>query len=121
MKKLKMGTPAMGIAIGLALVGAAALIMIIGFWKALIILALFGIGYFIGTVDNKQEFIRDTANKIIPAKEAKVIDIKSEISRDQEERRSETEAAAEEVAEEAAEVAAEAVAEDADDENKDGE
>ena len=47
------------------------------------------IGFFIGTVDNKQEFIKNTANKIIPAKDAKVIDIKSEISRDQDERQSE--------------------------------
>ncbi len=86
MKKLKMGTPLMGIAIGAALAAIAALVMIIGFWKVLLLVALFGIGYFIGTVDNKQEFIRDTANKIIPAKEAKVIDIKSEIAREPEEK-----------------------------------
>ena len=83
MKKLKMGTPLMGIAIGAALVAVAALVMLIGFWKVLILLVLFGIGYFVGTVENKQEFIKDTANKIIPAKEAKVIDIKSEIAREQ--------------------------------------
>ena len=82
MKNLKMGTPSMGIAIGLGLVGVAVLIMLIGFWKALLLLVLFAIGYFVGTVENKQEFIKDTANKIIPAKEAKVIDIKSEIARD---------------------------------------
>ena len=86
MKKLKMGTPLMGIAIGAALAAIAALVMIIGFWKVLLLVALFGIGYFIGTVDNKLEFIRDTANKIIPAKEAKVIDIKSEIAREPEEK-----------------------------------
>ena len=86
MKKLKMGTPAMGVAIGAILVGAAALVMIIGFWKALLLVALFAVGFFIGTVDNKQEFIREKANKIIPAKDAKVIDIKSEITRDQDER-----------------------------------
>ena len=84
MKKLKMGTPLMGVVLGGALVAAAALIMIIGFWKALILMALFGIGYFVGTVDNKQEFVRTAANRIIPAKEAKVIDLKSEIARDQE-------------------------------------
>lgn len=83
MKNLKMGTPSMGIAIGLGLVGVAVLIMLIGFWKALLLLVLFAIGYFVGTVENKQEFIKDTANKIIPAKEAKVIDIKSEIAREQ--------------------------------------
>ena len=86
MKKLKMGTPLMGVAIGAALVAVAALVMIIGFWKTLVLLVLFAAGFFIGTVENKQEFVRNTANKIIPAKEAKVIDIKSEIARDQEER-----------------------------------
>ena len=91
MKKLKMGTPSMGIAIGLGLVGVAALIMLIGFWKALVLVVLFAVGYFVGTVENKQEFIKDTANKIIPAKEAKVIDIKSEITRESEERPAETE------------------------------
>ena len=93
MKKLKMGTPAMGITVGAGLVGIAVLIMLIGFWKTLILVALFGIGYFVGTVDNKQEFIKDAANRIIPAKEAKVIDIKSEIARDQDERQAEMEAA----------------------------
>jgi uncharacterized membrane protein len=86
MKKPKMGTPMMGVAVGTALVAIAALIMIIGFWKVLILLILFGIGYFIGTVENKQEFIKETANRIIPAKEAKVIDLKSEIARDLENR-----------------------------------
>ena len=86
MKKIKMGTPAMGVAIGASLVFVAALVMIIGFWKTLILLVLFGAGFFIGTVENKKEFVRETANKIIPAKETKVIDIKSEITRDQEER-----------------------------------
>ena len=82
MKRPEKGTPAMGLAVGLGLVGAAALVMLIGFWKTLILVLLFGIGYFIGTVDNKQEFIKDAANRIIPAKEAKVIDIKSEIARE---------------------------------------
>ena len=98
MKKLKMGTPLMGLAIGAALVAIAALIMIIGFWKVLILVLLFGIGFFIGTVDNKQEFIKDAANKIIPAKEAKVIDIKSEIARDLDSRQAaEVQAAIEEL------------------------
>ena len=65
MKKPKMGTPMMGVAVGAALVAIAALIMIIGFWKVLILLILFGIGYFIGTVENKQEFIKEAANRII--------------------------------------------------------
>ncbi|MBR3429913.1 MAG: DUF2273 domain-containing protein [Clostridia bacterium] len=85
MKNLKIGSPLTGVAIGLALAGIAVLIMLIGFWKALLLLVLFGIGYFIGTVENKQDFIRRAANRIIPAKEAKMIDLKSEIAREQEE------------------------------------
>lgn len=83
MKKMKLGTPQMGIVLGLGLVGVAVLIMLIGFWKALLLMVLFAIGYFVGTVENKQEFVKNAANRIIPAKEAKVIDIKSEISREQ--------------------------------------
>jgi uncharacterized membrane protein len=99
MKKLKMGTPLAGIIFGAALVAIAVLIMLIGFWKVLLLVALFAIGYFIGTVENKQEFLRDTANKIIPAKEAKMIDIKSEITREQEEKQEESAVPEEEPAE----------------------
>ena len=91
MKKLKIGTPMAGVAFGTALVAVAVLIMVIGFWKTLILLALFGIGFFLGTVENKQEFVKDTVNRVIPAKEAKVIDLKSEIARDQEARQAEPE------------------------------
>ena len=91
MKKPKMGTPMMGVAVGAGLVAIAVLIMLIGFWKALILLVLFGIGYFVGTVENKQEFIKEAANRIIPAKEAKVIDLKSEIARDLENRQASAE------------------------------
>ena len=81
---MKMGTPAMGIAIGLGMVGVAVLIMLIGFWKALLLIVLFAIGYFVGTVENKQEFVKNAANRLIPDKEVKVIDLKSELKREQE-------------------------------------
>lgn len=116
MNNLKMGTPQMGLVIGFSLVAIAALMMIFGFWTILILLVLFGIGFFVGTVKNKQEFIKDTANKIIPAKEAKVIDIKSEIAREQEARQAGAEAAS------ADETSAEGPAEeDQEDNNEDGE
>ena len=35
-------------------------------------------------MDNKREFIKSTANKLIPEKEIKVIDFKSELKREQE-------------------------------------
>ena len=82
--KMKKGTPLYGIIIGGGLMLLGVLVMLIGFWKTLILCALFGAGYFIGTVENKREFMKNTANKIIPDKEVKVIDLKSELIREQE-------------------------------------
>ena len=81
---MKKGTPAFGIACGIALVLAGVLVMTIGFWKTLVLCVLFGIGYFMGTVENKKDFMKSTANKIFPEKEVKVIDFKSEVKREQE-------------------------------------
>ncbi len=73
----------MGIIFGCALMAAGVLAMLIGFWKTLILVCLFGVGYFLGTIDNFSSFIREKANRIIPDKSAQPIDIKSEIARDQ--------------------------------------
>ncbi len=81
--KLKSGTPGFGIFVGAVLVALGALVMIIGFWKTLVLAALFGIGFFLGTVENKGEFMKNAANKLIPDKEAKMIDLKSELAREQ--------------------------------------
>ena len=83
MKKLKMGTPAMGITLGLILAALGVLVMLIGFWKVLILVCLFGVGYFIGTIDNLGDFVREKANKIIPDKRARPIILKEEIAREQ--------------------------------------
>ena len=82
--EFKRGTSGFGILIGAALVALGALVMLIGFWKTLALCVLFGVGYFIGTVENKGEFMKNAANKLIPDKEAKVIDLKSELAREQE-------------------------------------
>ena len=81
---MKRGTPIYGIVIGAALVALGALVMLIGFWKTLILAVLFAVGYFLGTVENKSEFMKNAANKLIPDKEAKVIDFKTELAREQE-------------------------------------
>ena len=81
---MKRGTPGYGIAIGAALVARGALVMLIGVWKTLILAVLFAVGYFLGTVENKSEFMKNAANKLIPDKEAKVIDFKTELAREQE-------------------------------------
>lgn len=81
---MKRGTPMYGIVIGTALVALGALVMLIGFWKTLILAVLFAVGYFLGTVENKSEFMKNAANKLIPDKEAKVINFKTELAREQE-------------------------------------
>ena len=80
---LKKGTPAFGLLLGGVLVALGALMMIIGFWKTLLLCVLFALGYFLGTVENKREFMKTTANKLIPDKEVKVIDLKTELKREQ--------------------------------------
>ena len=80
---LKKGTPLCGLILGAILVGIGALMMLIGFWKTLLLCVLFGVGYFLGTVENKREFMKTTANKLIPDKEVKVIDLKTELKREQ--------------------------------------
>ena len=81
---MKRGTPGYGIVIGGVLVALGALVMLIGFWKTLILAVLFAVGYFLGTVENKSEFMKNAANKLIPDKEAKIIDFKTELAREQE-------------------------------------
>ena len=81
---LKKGTPLFGLVMGAILVLIGALVMLIGFWKTLVLCLLFGLGYFLGTVENKREFMKNTANKLIPDKEVKVIDLKTELLREQE-------------------------------------
>ena len=82
--KLKKGTPAFGLVFGAALAALGALVMLIGFWKTLVLGLLFAAGYFLGTVENKREFMKNAANRLIPDKEVKVIDLKSELKREQE-------------------------------------
>ncbi len=81
---LKKGTPLFGLVLGCGLTLIGVLVMAIGFWKTLVLCLLFGLGYFLGTVENKRDFMKNTANKLIPDKEVKVIDLKSELIREQE-------------------------------------
>ena len=81
---LKKGTPACGLILGTVLVMLGALVMWIGFWKTLVLALLFALGYFFGAIDQKREFLKNTANKLIPEKEIKVIDFKKEVKKEQE-------------------------------------
>ena len=84
MEKFKKGTPGYGILIGLLFAAAGVLMLTIGFWKTILLAALFAVGYFIATVDDKSQFLKDTANSIIPKKEEKIIDFKSTVTKEQE-------------------------------------
>ena len=81
---LKKGTPACGLILGTVLVVLGALVMWIGFWKTLLLALLFALGYFLGAIDKKKEFLKNTANRLIPEKEIKVIDFKKEVKKEQE-------------------------------------
>ena len=80
---LKKGTPGFGLFLGLAFALIGILLMTLGFWKCLLLVALFAVGYFLGSVENKEEVLRETANRLIPRKETTVIDFKSEVEREQ--------------------------------------
>ena len=81
---LKKGTPACGLILGTILVVLGALVMWIGFWKTVVLALLFALGYFLGAIDKKKEFLKTTANRLIPEKEIKVIDFKKEVKKEQE-------------------------------------
>ena len=83
MKKLKIGTPLAGIIIGSLFALAGVLVMLIGFWKAIVLIALFGIGYFLGSTEEKVPAIKGAIRKIVPDKTPQPINIKEEIYREQ--------------------------------------
>lgn len=62
------GTPACGAL--LAIVGAvlALMLIFIGFWKTLFVLALTAIGYLVGAVKNKSNLIKSIVNTVFPPK-----------------------------------------------------
>lgn len=66
---LTIGTPACGLLCGAAGVAIAALLLSIGLWKTLFVVALAAIGAFVGGVKDKRGFIRKVVNKLFPAKE----------------------------------------------------
>lgn len=82
MKNFRRGTPAFGLFLGALLVLAGALVMWIGFWKTLVLVLLFAIGYFIGAVGDKPEFVRGTVNKVVPKKQ-ETINFRSEVEKEQ--------------------------------------
>ncbi len=83
MNDFKKGTPAFGLFLGVLFLLIGVLIMSIGFWKTLLLAVLFCAGYFLGAVNNKTGFIKETMNKIVPEKEEKTIDFRKEVEKEQ--------------------------------------
>ena len=83
MKEFKRGTPAFGFLTGCILVILGILLMKIGFWKTVLLAVLFAVGYFIGAVNNKGAFLKETVNRIVPEKKSVTIDMRETLSREQ--------------------------------------
>ena len=83
MKSFKRGTPAFGVLVGTMFVLAAGLLMWLGFWRTLLLAALFALGYFLGAVDDKKAFVKGTVNRMVPEKEEETIDFRREVKEQQ--------------------------------------
>lgn len=83
MKDFKRGTPAFGLLLGTVMTALGALIMWIGFWKALVLVLLFAAGYFLGSVGDVTGFVKGTVGKVVPEKKEQTINFRQEIEREQ--------------------------------------
>ena len=64
----QIGTPQCGIALGLIGVIVAFMLLFLGFWRTLLVAALFGVGYFFGASANKGETVKKAINRLFPPK-----------------------------------------------------
>lgn len=65
---LKIGTTQCGLLLGACGVAIAFLLIFLGFWNTLLVLALFALGYWIGAIEGKTNFIKNTINRLFPPK-----------------------------------------------------
>ena len=64
----KIGSAQCGILLGLAGAAIAFMLIFLGFFKTLLVVALFGIGYWFGSSTEKINRIKQTINKLFPPK-----------------------------------------------------
>ena len=83
MNNFKRGTPGFGVFLGALFLAAGALIMLIGFWKTLALAALFTVGYFLGSVQDKAAFMKEAMDKVVPDKKDRTIDFRKEVEMEQ--------------------------------------
>ena len=84
MKDFKRGTPAFGVLLGVLFLSCGALVMWIGFWRTLVLAVLFAAGYFLGAVEDKSGFVKNTVDRVVPDKKEQTIDFRREVEKDQE-------------------------------------
>ena len=84
MKEFRRGTPVFGVLTGIVFLLTGALVMWLGFWKTLVLVLLFAIGYFVGAVDNKRELMKGAVDKVVPGGKEETIDFREEIRKEQE-------------------------------------
>jgi len=65
---LQIGTAQCGLLIGAAGAAIAFMLIFLGFFKTLLVAALFALGYWIGARSNKTTFIKNTINRLFPPK-----------------------------------------------------
>ena len=67
-KFFQMGTPQCGLLLGAVGIVVAFLLLFLGFWRTVFVIALFGLGYFLGACPNKGDVIKNLINKLFPPK-----------------------------------------------------
>ena len=83
MKNFKQGTPAFGVFLGMLFAVCGGLLLWLGFWRTLLLAALFAAGYFIGAVSNKADFVKGAVDRVVPQKKEETIDFRKEVEREQ--------------------------------------
>ncbi len=86
MNDFKRGTPVFGVFLGLVFLLGGGLIMWLGWWRTLLLVVLFALGYFLGAVKDKQGAVKSALGKVIPEKKEQTIDFRSEVRKEQEAR-----------------------------------
>ncbi|MBQ9211900.1 MAG: DUF2273 domain-containing protein [Clostridia bacterium] len=85
MNHFKKGTPSFGLLLGGCFSLLGGLVMWVGFWRTLLLAALFALGYFIGAVSDKAGFVKGAVDRVVPDKNRKeeTIDFRKEIEKAQ--------------------------------------
>ena len=83
MKNFRRGTPAFGLFLGALFLICGALLLWLGFWRTLLLAALFAAGYFVGAVGDKAGFVKETVDRVVPQKKGETIDFRKEVEKEQ--------------------------------------